>query len=262
MSPAAQHVDSEIVVETPNSSMPLEQRSQDRGCIHVVDDEFFIRESFQLLAKSLGLSCQVYPSGEKFAAGFTPGEPGCLIVDLFLMGRSGFSLLREYSDPEFLIPAIAISGTADVRHAMRAIQEGAVTFLHKDCDQQELRKAISMCLRLANDAANEVSREVPVQKGLERLTESERTVLDYLIQGIPNREIAVKLGVSERTLERRRASLLAKLNARSAAEAAHMVGLVSRESGILRRRWPVPAELLAGVLSDDADSSTRWAPVS
>lgn len=249
-------------METANSSLPPEQQGQDRGCVHVVDDELFIRESFQLLAESLGVPCQVYQSAEEFAADFSPGEPGCLIVDLFLLGRSGFSLLREYSDPEFLIPAIAISGTPDVRHAMRAIQEGAVTFLHKDCDHQELRKAMSMCLRLANDAANEVSREIPVQKGLERLTESERTVLDYLIQGIPNREIAGTLGVSERTLERRRASLLAKLNARSAAEAAHMVGLVSRESGVLRRRWPVPVELLAGVLSDDIDRSSQWAPVS
>ena len=76
-------------------------------------------------------------------------------------------------------------------------------------------------------------------------------MLDHLIQGMPNRAIAKALNVSERTLERRRASLLSKLNARSAAEAAHMVGLVSREEGVLRRRWPVPAELLAGVLSDD-----------
>lgn len=248
-------------METVSSSVPGSQAPQDSGCIHVVDDELFVRESIQLLAKSMGLSCRQYQSAEAFAAEFRAEGPGCLIVDLFLIGRSGFSLIREYSDPEFLIPAIAISGTFDVRHAMRAIQEGAVTFLHKDCEPNELRKAISMCLRLANDAAGEVGRELPVQEGLQQLTDSERTVLDYLIRGVPNREIAEAVGVSERTLERRRASLLAKLNAKSAAEAAHLVGLASRDSGVLRRRWPVPAELLAGVLSDDRDRSAEWSPI-
>jgi two-component system, LuxR family, response regulator FixJ len=241
---------SETVVETLNSSVPAEQHTPHEDRVYVVDDELFVRESVSLLARSMGLLCDVYVSAEEFAASFRPQGPGCLVVDLFLLGRSGFSLLREYSDPEFLIPAIAISGTADVRHALRAIQEGAVTFLNKDCEKHELSKAISMCLRLANEAVTEVGREKPVQEGLERLSDSEKVVLDYLIQGMPNRSIAKTLNVSERTLERRRASLLKKLNAKTAAEAAHMIGLLERENSILRRRWPVPAELLAGILSE------------
>ena len=237
-------------METLNSSGPTEQHDHLRGRVHVVDDEEFGRESVKLLTTSMNLDCDVYESAEDFAARFRPEGPGCLVVDLFLLGRSGFSLLREYSDPEFLIPAIAISGSGDVRHALRAIQEGAVTFLSKDCEQHELSKAISMCLRLACEATSVVGFKKPVLEGLQQLSESENLVLDYLIQGMPNRTIADLLHVSERTLERRRASLLTKLNARSAAEAAHMVGLIDRDNGVLRRRWPVPAELLAGVISD------------
>jgi FixJ family two-component response regulator len=152
----------------------------------------------------------------------------------------------------FLIPGIAISGNADAKLALRAIQEGAVTFLSKDCEKHELGQAILMCLRLTNEATNVLGQQRPLNDGLELLSDSEKVVLDHLIQGTPNRVIASTLGVSERTLERRRASLLSKLNARSAAEAAHMVGLYQRDD-VLRPRWPVPAGLLAGVLSDRAE---------
>ena len=242
-----QTFDCEIFVETSvSSSLP-----ELYGCVHVVDDDLYIRDLVQVLATSLDLSCDVYESAEDFAARFRPGQPACLVVDLALSGRNGFSLLREYSDPEFLIPAVAFSGMSDARLALRAIQEGAVTFLSKDCDKQELGRAILMCLRLANEAAIVVDQQRPMQEGLSLLSESEKIVLDHLIQGMPNREIARLLDISERTLERRRASLLTKLNARSAAEAAHMVGLVDCSKGLLRRRWPVPAELLAGVLAGD-----------
>jgi FixJ family two-component response regulator len=239
-------------VETLNQSPQSASHDRVTGCVHVVDDEAFVRESVQLLAASLDLPCVVYKSAEEFAATFRPDGPGCLVVDLFLTGRNGFSLLRDFSDPQFLIPGIAISGNADAKLALRAIQEGAVTFLSKDCDQQELGQAILMCLRLANEATSVVDKQRPLNDGLELLSDSEKVVLDHLIQGSPNRVIASTLGVSERTLERRRASLLSKLNARSAAEAAHMVGLYQRDE-VLRPRWPVPAELLAGVLSDGTE---------
>jgi len=238
-------------VETLNQTPAGNSLARVSGCVHVVDDEAFVRESMQLLVSALKLPCIVYSSAEEFVAKFRPDGPGCLVVDLFLKGRNGFSLLREYSDPKFLIPAIAISGSLDARHGLRAIQEGAVVFLSKDCEERELERAISTCLQLANDAATVVDQQNPVKAGLEQLSDSEKVVLDYLIQGKPNRAIASAVGVSERTLERRRASLLTKLNARSAAEAAHMVGLYQREEGVLRPRWPVPAELLAGFLSDD-----------
>lgn len=247
---------SENVVELLNQTKPTEPADSISGCVHVVDDERFVRESVQLLVSSLGYSCVAYKSAEEFAENFRPGRPGCLVVDLFLTGRNGFSLLREFSDPQFLIPGIAISGSADSRLALRAVQEGAVTFLSKDCEKEELGQAITMCLQLAKDTTSIVDQQRPLQTNLEQLTDSENVVLDYLIQGNPNRAIADALGVSERTLERRRAAILSKLNARSAAEAAHMVGLYHREEGVLRRRWPVPAELLAGALSDSTEASS------
>ncbi len=238
-------------METLNQTTSENSLARVSGCVHVVDDEPFVRESMQLLVSASKLPCIVYESAEEFADKFRPDGPGCLVVDLFLQGRNGFSLLREYSDPQFLIPAIAISGSLDARHGLRAIQEGAVVFLSKDCKERELERAIATCLQLANDAVNVVDQQRPLKAGLDQLSDSEKVVLDYLIQGMPNRAIANAVGVSERTLERRRASLLAKLNARSAAEAAHMVGLYQREEGVLRPRWPVPAALLAGFLSDD-----------
>lgn len=239
-------------METLNQTPQNESLNSITGCVHVVDDEASVRESVQLLVASMKLSCVVYKSAEEFVASFRPDGPGCLVVDLFLTGRNGFSLLRDFSDPQFLIPGIAISGNADAKHALRAIQEGAVTFLNKDCEKQELGDAILMCLRLANEAEMVLGKQRPLSDGLEQLSDSEKIVLDELIQGTPNRVIASTLGVSERTLERRRASLLGKLNARSAAEAAHMVGLYQRDK-VLRPRWPVPAELLAGILSDGAE---------
>lgn len=236
-------------METPIQAVQ-NASSRVSGCVHVVDDESFVRESVQRLAVSMELSCVAYESAEEFTAKFRPEGPGCLVVDLLLTGQNGFSLLREYSDPKFLLPGIAISGSVDSSLALRAVQEGAVTFLHKDGEQSELARSIAMCLRLANEAADIVDRQRPLLDGLEQLSDSEKIVLDYLIQGTPNRVIANALEVSERTLERRRASLLSKLNARSAAEAAHMVGLYHREEGVLRGRWPVPAELLAGALAD------------
>jgi len=245
-------------VESLNQTPPANSLARVSGCVHVVDDEAFVRESMQLLVSALKLPCIVYQSAEEFTEKFRPDGPGCLVVDLFLKGRNGFSLLREYADPKYLVPAIAISGSLDARHGLRAIQEGAVVFLGKDCEERELERAIATCLQLANEAASLVEQQRPFKAGLEQLSDSEQVVLDYLIQGKPNRAIASALGVSERTLERRRAALLVKLNAGSAAEAAHMVGALVRVMGVLRPRWPVPAELLAGFLSDgDGPPPTR-----
>ena len=123
--------DSEDVLETLNQPRQNESLDGVSGCVHVVDDESVVRESVQLLVASMNLPCVVYKSAEEFAATFRPDGPGCLVVDLFLTGRNGFSLLRDYSDPQFLLPGIAISGNADAKHALRAIQEGAVTFLKR-----------------------------------------------------------------------------------------------------------------------------------
>lgn len=230
--------------------------SQTAELIHAVDDDPSVRQSIQILAASLSISCVAYESAEDFIERFEPGIPGCLIVDLMLKGTDGFSLLREYSAPKYLLPGIAISGVATPQLALRAIQEGAVTFLDKSCAPDDLRLAINKCLELSRYAAAAREREAPVRQRLAELTDSERAVLEQLIAGGSNRSIALEMGVSERTLERRRASLLGKLQARSAAEAGHMVGLVSSTEGGLPRRWPVPAALLAGAIDDDPPTSS------
>lgn len=193
--------------------------------LFVVDDELTVRQSVTALARAAGLRCEGYASAEDFLAAFDPDRTGCLVLDLRLEGMSGLEVLGRLRQMGSLLPVIVLSGYVDVAQAVEAMRCGAFTVLEKPCAPgrlvQEVRKAAEWdhCTRSLRQRRQMVRRRI---QGLEP---RERQVLSLVLEDWPNRVIARELGVSQRTVDRLRAGVYAKLGVGSAVEAARLIGL-------------------------------------
>jgi len=173
----------------------------------------------------LGHPVRAFASAAEFLRAYSPDQPGCLVLDVKMPGMSGLELQRRLADDGVTLPVVMISGHADVRIAVEAMTLGAITLLEKPFSLDELlghiRKAIE------KDAAERAARgkEDDARGRLAALTPKEREVLDQVVAGRTNREIADTLGLSVRAVEDRRARLMKKAGVNSLAE---LVALATR----------------------------------
>lgn len=191
--------------------------------VYVVDDEPAVRDSVSALVSSAGLRVQTFPSAEAFLADYKPGQPGCLVTDLRMLGMSGLDLLETLQKSESPLPAILISAYADVPATVRAMEAGAVTLLEKPCRDDQLVQAIRKAL--ARDTAQRTTRthEQDLKHRLATLTSEEYEVMQRMVAGKLNKVIANELLISLRTVETRRHKVLEKMHADSLAELVRMV---------------------------------------
>jgi RNA polymerase sigma factor (sigma-70 family) len=188
------------------------------GTVFVVDDDSSTRELLSWLMKRNGLHSQVYPDAHSFLKAYKPGTPGCLVVDLNMPGMSGLDLQQYLKENGVALPVIFLSGRADVPKAVRAVREGAIDFLEKPFDYKRVVALIEDCLKrdAENHAAQERRRANSAR--LAHLTQREREVLDLVVAGRMNREIAERLDISIKTVEAHRARIMEKLEVNSVAE--------------------------------------------
>jgi FixJ family two-component response regulator len=179
--------------------------------VYVVDDDGSTRELLTWLMKREGLEVHTYGDPRAFLEGYPPGAAGCLILDLDMPGMSGLDLQQQLKASGVALPVIFLSGRADVPQAVRAVKEGAVDFIEKPFDYKEVVARVRECL--ARDAAQRRSAE-----RLAQLTQREREVLDLVVAGKTNRDIAEVLDISVKTVEAHRAHLMEKVAAQSVAE--------------------------------------------
>jgi len=191
--------------------------------VFVVDDDPAARQSVAALIKSHGLPVETYGSGEEFLAQYDPNRRGCLVLDVRMAGMSGLDLQVELKNRGAAIPTIVITGYADVPMAVRAMHNGAVTFLEKPCADQELWENIEVALNQENHLAAIRARQQQIQEYFDTLTESEKQVMDLLLAGAANKTIAADLDIGLRTVEMRRAIIMKKMNANSLAELVRLV---------------------------------------
>ncbi|MGE0334936.1 MAG: response regulator transcription factor [Gammaproteobacteria bacterium] len=191
--------------------------------VYIVDDDAAVRQSLQLLARSVGLAAEAYESGTAFLAAYHPGMAGCLIADIRMPGLSGLELQQALKERGCGLPIVFITGHADVAMAVRAMRAGALDFIEKPFRDQELLDRINQALQL--DAAGRAARaEVEaIRAQLAALTPREREVMERIVQGQANKVIAIDLGLSERTVEIHRAKVMAKTGANSLAELVSLV---------------------------------------
>src|SRR6185312_13769512 len=149
-----------------------------QGTIFVIDDEGAVREAMRELLQEEGWSVEVYSSGEAFLEAYRPGREGCLVVDARMPGMSGLELLERIKRTSGAPPAIMITGHADVRLAVRAMKAGAMAFLEKPVQYDELLVNIERALDLTRDSTALVSLRAAAARRIASLTPRERQVVE------------------------------------------------------------------------------------
>ena len=196
--------------------------------VYIVDDEEQVRKALVFLAKSDGLKSQSFESAQAFMDSLDHIGPGCLLLDVCMPGMSGLELQERLREHKLDIPVIMLTGHADVQTAVRAMKNGASDFIEKPFVGDELLERIHQCLSgEAERRASEEWRQQAVER-LSRLTAREREVLDGLVEGKRNKEIADSLFISFRTVELHRASVMEKLEAHTLADIVRIALLVER----------------------------------
>jgi len=186
--------------------------------VYVVDDDASTRELLTWLMKREGLDVQAFAEARAFLAAYHVGAPGCLILDLNMPGMSGLDLQQNLKAAGVALPVIFLSGRADVPNAVRAVKEGAIDFIEKPFDYKQVVALVRDCI--SRDESARVQREARRANAerLAQLTQREREVLDLVVAGRTNRDIAEALDISVKTVEAHRARLMEKVEAQSVAE--------------------------------------------
>ena len=205
--------------------------------IHVVDDDDDQRNALLRLLGAAGYDARGHASvGDFLLHDFheLPDRPGCLVLDLRMPGQSGLDLQAVLNERERSLPIVFLSGNADVASSVRAMKAGAVDFLTKPVESAILLKAIETAL--ASEAAQRKVRDEALRVGalLSSLSTRERAVLDLIIAGSLNKQIADTLGIAERTVKLHRANLMSKLNVRSPAQLGQLAEQLRERSGLTR----------------------------
>jgi RNA polymerase sigma factor (sigma-70 family) len=188
------------------------------GIVYVVDDDDAIRDSLKWLIESVGLRVHPCASAQAFLEAYDRASPGCLVLDVRLRGMSGLDLQAELARREIAIPTIIVTGHGDVSMAVRAMKLGAIDFIEKPFNDQELLERIQRAIVDDLTARRGGEEREQICALLATLSPREREVMDLLVVGKANKEVADQLGLSTRTVEGHRARLMEKLSCSSLAE--------------------------------------------
>ena len=186
--------------------------------VFVVDDDKSARKSVCALVRSLGLWAEAFSSAEEFLARHTRGRPGCIVTDIRMTGMSGLDLQNRLAQQGIPLPMIILTAYPRTRSTVRAMKAGAVTLLEKPYDEDELWDAIRKALAQEAAGRAEAQRRDEIRTRAASLTPAERTVLNLIVQGKPNKVIAKQLDLSLRTVESRRHDVFTKMKVESVAE--------------------------------------------
>ncbi len=197
--------------------------------VYIVDDDPDARDSVEALVTSMGVRTRTFPSAEGFLQSYREGSPGCLVTDVRMLGMSGLELQDELKRRSIFLPVIVLTAFARTSVTIRAVKAGAVTLLEKPYEDDDLWDAIREALR--EDAARRARYESAqtVRRRIEQLTPAERQVMDYIVEGLPNKTIAGRLGVSLRTVEAHRHNVFRKMEADSVAALVKQVVQADRD---------------------------------
>ncbi len=191
--------------------------------IFVIDDDDMVRDYVRLLLELEGLTVEAYACSEAFLAAYRLGRHGCLVIDLHLPGMSGIELLERLAADGHRLPAIIITGRGDVKTAVQAMKVGAVDFIEKPFSQGELIASIDCAVGRVRNSIEPSGWGEAKPDLVDGLTPRERQVMDLVVAGHMNKEIAWRLGISQRTVELHRANVMKKTGAKSLPDLIQLV---------------------------------------
>ena len=189
-----------------------------KGTVYVVDDDEAVRDSLQWLLEGKNYRVRCFDSAESFLANFDPREVACMIVDIRMNGMTGLELQDRLIERQSPLPLVFITGHGDVPMAVSSMKKGAIDFIEKPFKEEELVPLVDRMLDKARDAFSHLQEAASREALLSRLTGREAQVLERIVAGRLNKQIADDLGISIKTVEAHRANIMEKLNANTVAD--------------------------------------------
>lgn len=195
---------------TPKRSIP--------ATVYLVDDNPSVRKALTRLLKSAGYNVIAFASAREFLDHPSDERPACLVLDIRMPGLTGIDLQRELNSAKMILPIVFITGHGDVPTSVRAMKAGAVDFLSKPVKDTDLLKAIEQALERAVREHTHRDEIDDIQNRIDTLTPRERQVLEYIVSGALNKQVAFELGTVEKTIKVHRARVMEKMGVKSLAE--------------------------------------------
>ncbi|MEN8213085.1 MAG: response regulator transcription factor [Pseudomonadota bacterium] len=190
--------------------------------VFIVDDDEVVRDALTLLMESVGLEVVVFASAQEYLEQFDEELPGCLITDVRMPGISGLDLQARLAAENIHPPVIIITGHGDVPMAVRAVQAGAVDFLEKPFNNQAMLDCVHRAIEMDAKQRGESSRLQEIEVRYQSLTPREKEVLQLVIEGMRNKNIAFDLGISQSTVEVHRSRVMEKMEAKTLSDLMRM----------------------------------------
>ena len=189
-----------------------------KGTVHVVDDDEAVRDSLQWLLEGKDYRVRCFDSAESFLSRFDPREVACVLADIRMDGMSGLELQDRLIERKSPLPIVFITGHGDVQMAVSSMKKGALDFIEKPFKEDELLSLVERMLEKARLAFSQQQEAASRDALLSRLTAREGQVLERIVAGRLNKQLADDLGISIKTVEAHRANIMEKLNANTVAD--------------------------------------------
>jgi FixJ family two-component response regulator len=197
--------------------------SEANSIVYIVDDDRDVRSSLSFILGTLGTRSRPFAGGRDFVDSLDHLEPGSVLLDIRMPGMDGVEVLEELAKRSIAWPVIVMTGHGEISLAVQTMRMGAMDFLEKPFDEELLQSCLARADKFLEQETHASSRRREATRRLDALTDREREVLEALMDGLSNRQIAERLDISLRTAEMHRGNMMHRLGVKGLAEALHIV---------------------------------------